>query len=102
MLYHDLEAMSDEQLEQVIAAATYTRMTRRPVEGMDADELVAVTDAARALLRHETDEGARNALLDAINTVDTECRRRNAIVQQRIDGVLAPGSGRVVETLLGR
>ena len=90
--YSQLEAMSDAELAYVQAAATYTRLTRTTIQQMTLEQLVAATDAARVLLSSETDEGVRNALLDGINAIDIESRRRNATNPQRVEGRLTVGN----------
>ena len=84
--------MSDAELAYVQAAATYTRLTRTTIQQMTLEQLVHATDAARVLLHSEADEGVRNALLDGINAIDIESRRRNAITPQRVEGRVLVGS----------
>ena len=90
--YLQLEAMSDAELAYVQAAATYTRLSRTTIPQMSLEQLVQATDAARVLLNTESDEGVRDVLLDSINAINTEARKRNATNPQRVEGRVLVGS----------
>lgn len=92
MDYATLESLSDEELTRVRALADYTLLTRTTLQQMTLEQLVHATDAARVLLLSETDDGVRNALLDGINAINQEARRRNEVNPQRVVGQLRPGS----------
>lgn len=92
MDYATLESLSDEELTRVRALADYTFLTRITLQQMTLEQLVKATDAARVLLLSETDDGVRDALLDGINAINQEARRRNAIAPQRVEGRLTVGN----------
>lgn len=90
-LYAAVEQMDEAGLLRLRALSDYTRLSRVPLPQMTLDQLVQATDAARVLLRTETLESVRDILLDSINQIDQECRKRNADQPQRVEGALAVG-----------
>lgn len=92
MDYATVESLTDDELQRLVALATYTRLTRKTLQEMSLDELVKATDAARLLRNTEADAGVRDVLNNAIVDIDQECRRRNAVNPQRIVGRLDIGS----------
>lgn len=85
-LYAAVQAMDESELLNLRAVADYTRLSRIPIPQMTLEQLVHTTDAARVILRSESDEAVRDKLLDAINQIDAECRARNAVNPQRVEG----------------